>query len=80
MRQNPVLYDAQLGDYKDAQLSQNIWGSIAQLMGREDLQTLCVQTNYNQEIFFRKCFFVMMQDVGIGVISGDPERYITSRL
>lgn len=38
VRANPVLYDATLSEYKrDAQSVQTVWTSIAEAMGRRDV-------------------------------------------
>ncbi|KAL8595200.1 hypothetical protein ACOMHN_043353 [Nucella lapillus] len=37
IKEQPAVYDATLPEYKDAQFQENIWLSVAEAMGRDDI-------------------------------------------
>ncbi|KAL8609934.1 hypothetical protein ACOMHN_046854 [Nucella lapillus] len=42
IKEQPAVYDATLPEYKDAQFQENIWLSVAEAMGRDDI-SVCMR-------------------------------------
>ena len=65
VRMNEVIYDASHEDYKDAQLVQHVWTTIASEMGKNDLDgkysVSCVSLSFFHFFFLHFLFFIFSQ-------------------
>ncbi|KAL8602271.1 hypothetical protein ACOMHN_022784 [Nucella lapillus] len=59
IKEQPAVYNATLPEYKDAQFQENIWLSVAEAMGRDDISG---EYTFWQLIIFRDVCFCFHQD------------------